>query len=156
VLELSLRKWSELARFEILRSVLMKFSVFWDVTLYMLLYNHRSEYSYVPVYTASCPRRVESCYIETWKFSRKRELNIFGSSEAMTYRWIGISGFGQTSCFHILYVNSAVKLETADWAKKVIPFSRLHGITLQKITLWISRSSVLAELCTGIIRQIRS
>ena len=90
VLELSLRKWSKLARFEVLTSVLMKFSVFWDVTLYMLLYNHRSEY-YVPFYTASCPRRVESCYIETWKFSRKRELNISGSSDAMTYIWIGIS-----------------------------------------------------------------
>jgi len=41
------------ARFEVLTAVLMKFSAFWDVTLYILVHSHRFEYRYVPIYTAS-------------------------------------------------------------------------------------------------------
>ena len=60
------------ARFEVLTAVLMKFSVFWDVARYVLVYSHRFEYRYVPIYTASLPRGVVSSWNKIWS-SHSRE-----------------------------------------------------------------------------------
>jgi hypothetical protein len=106
------------ARFEVLTAVLMKFSAFWDVTLYVLVYSHRLEYRYMPIYTASLPREWNLHGTRCEVLTAGSIKNIFRCDIVKVDRY---RRFVLTSRFPVLDIVGAVRLESADSSENLIP-----------------------------------